>query len=186
MKYLPIVIGLGGVILIIAGIFISKNKTPNEPEFVVEKTDSGAARNDDGTKKIIVDVAGAVEKPGVYELPYNSRIADALIPAGGLSATADREAISKTINLAQKLTDGSKIYFPFLNDPPRPSGGVEVKSININSATLSELDTLVGVGAITAQKIVDNRPYQNISELVSKKVLGKATFDKIKDKLSVY
>lgn len=184
-KYLPIVIGVTGVILVIAGIFISKNKTSNEPEFVVEKNEiPGQARDDN--KKIIVDVAGAVERPGVYELPYNSRISEALITAGGLSATADREAISKTINLAQKITDGSKIYFPSLNDPPRPKGEVEVKSININTASMGELDSLVGVGTITAQKIIDNRPYQNISELVSKKVLGKATFDKIKDKLSVY
>lgn len=181
-KYLPVVIGVAGVILVIAGIFISKNKNPEtqQQDFVVEKVASKSG------VLLVIDVAGAVEKPGVYELPNNSRIADALIPAGGLSATADREAISKTINLAQKITDGSKIYFPFLNDPPRPKGEVEVNYININSATLSELDSLVGVGAITAQKIVANRPYQNISELVSKKALGQATFDKIKDKLSVY
>ena len=178
MKYLPIVIGLGGVILVITGIFISKNKNPEtqQQDFVVEKVASKSGG------LLVVDVAGAVEKPGVYELPNNSRIADALIPAGGLSAMADREAISKTINLAQKITDGSKIYFPFLNEKT----SVKNNTININSASLSELDTLVGVGAITAQKIIDGRPYLNTSDLVSKKILGKVTFDKIKDKLSVY
>lgn len=178
-KWLPIVTGLGGVILVIAGIFISQNKTSTEQDFIVE---TPLRQGFAGQEKIKVDIAGAVEKPGVYELPYNSRIADALIPAGGLAATADREAISKTINLAQKITDGSKIYFPSINEKSL----VKNSLVNINSATLSELDSLVGVGAITAQKIVDNRPYQNISDLVSKKILSKAAFDKIKDKLSVY
>ena len=58
--------------------------------------------------------------------------------------------------------------------------------ININSATLDELDKLPGIGPITAQKIIDNRSYQNISELVSRKVLGSSVYANIKDRLSVY
>jgi hypothetical protein len=69
-KWLPVVIGVGGIILIGVGILISQNKKVEEPEFVVEK-DSGRGQSDDGVKIIIVDVAGAVEKPGVYELPNN-------------------------------------------------------------------------------------------------------------------
>lgn len=177
-KWLPIVTGLGGAILVIAGLFIGNNKTSTEPEFLVEKSETASKSGG----FLVIDVSGAVERPGVYELPYNSRIADALIPAGGLSAQADREAISKTINLAQKLTDGSKIYFPSINEKSL----VKNSLVNINSSTLSELDSLIGIGSITAQKIIDNRPYQNISDLVSKKILSKAAFDKIKDKLSVY
>jgi competence protein ComEA len=167
------------------GILISQNKKVEEPEFVVEK-DSGRGQSDDGVKIIIVDVAGAVEKPGVYKLPNNSRTADALISAGGLSAAADREAVSKTINLAQKLTDGSKIYIPSINESNSFNQSNKSNLININFASLLELDSLEGVGPVTAQKIIDNRPYQNISDLVTKKVLGKAMFEKIKDKLSVY
>ena len=182
-KFVPLVIALAGVVLIIGGIVYPKIKT-EEPEVVVEKSET--ATSSTATKFIIVDVEGAVEKPGVYQIPYDSRIVDALIPAGGLSANADRNTISKTINLAQKLTDGTKIYFPEINNSNISNNSNATNLINVNNASITELDSLPGVGAITAQKIIDNRPYQNTSDLLTKKVVSSSVYSKIKDKLSVY
>jgi len=186
-KYLPFVVGLLGVVFIVIGIVVPKVKTP-QPEITIETggEEVKGVKTEQKLKIILVDVAGAVEKPGVYQLTNDSRIVDALIPAGGLSAKADRMYIAKTINMAQKLTDGSKVYIPFINEAVNIAETNITNMININSATLDELDKLPGIGPITAQKIIDNRSYQNISELVSRKVLGSSVYANIKDRLSVY
>lgn len=141
--------------------------------------------------KIKADIEGAVVKPGVYELAFGSRISDLLIIAGGLAEDADREWITKNLNQAGKVLDGGKMYIPRIDEVR--SGKLEVGTgsgtggesgmalIKINSASLSELDTLPGVGAVTAQKIIDGRPYQTIEELLSRKIIGKSVFEKIKD-----
>ncbi len=140
---------------------------------------------------ITVEASGEVMKPGVYELEVGSRINDLLIASGGLSANADREWVAKNINQAQKLIDGAKIYIP----KQETVNGVVVSSkqqvvreekININTASESELDTLVGVGPVTAKKIIDGRPYQIIEDLLNKKIVNKSTWEKIKEQVSVY
>ena len=146
-------------------------------------------------KVIKIDISGAVINPGVYTIKFDSRIQDALVLAGGLSAEADRDWISQRINLAQKLNDGAKIYIPKKSEQStdqNPSqskilGATENTTkdiISINSASKEQLDTLPGVGEVTAQKVIDGRPYQTIEELVSKKIIYKSTFEKIKDKIS--
>src|SRR3989344_3748650 len=69
-----------------------------------------------GTLEIVVDVAGAVEKPGLYRLPREARVNDALVAAGGFSADADRNWVEKYINLAQLLSDGIKLYIPTVSE----------------------------------------------------------------------
>ena len=140
--------------------------------------------------KILIDVGGAVEKPGIYEFSSEARVNDALVAAGGLSGEADRDWVSQNLNLAGKLTDGTKIYIPFQDsnkDGPRSNlqGPSLQERININTATLAELDTLWGVGPITAQKIIDNRPYAKIEELLEKKIVKTNVYEAIKDKITV-
>lgn len=141
-------------------------------------------------KGILVDVEGAVVKPGVYRIPFDGRIKDVIILANGLSENADREWVAKNINLAQKLVDGAKVYIPSISQNEKGKSqnytGGETGSININTASLSELDSLVGVGVVTAQKIIDNRPYGAIDELVSKKAVSKSVFEKIKGRISAF
>ena len=147
-------------------------------------------------RTIFVDVSGAVEKPQVVEVPYDSRVKDVLIAAGGLTPKADRNYVSKSINLAQKVQDGTKIYVPAQGEmvsvsAPQVSGnsgqlGIQGNLININEASESELDSLPGVGPVTAQKIISGRPYQEVSELVSKKIVNQSVFDKIRDKVAAY
>lgn len=144
------------------------------------------------SKLIKVDIEGAVQQPGLYSIPYDSRIADVLITAGGLSPKADRNYISRYINLAQRVSDGVKIYFPAEGE--NVSNSINQLSsnsinatrlVNINTADESELDGLPGVGPVTAQKIISARPYQEISELTSRGIVSKSVFEKIKGKISV-
>lgn len=147
----------------------------------------------------MVEIAGAVEKPGVYKLPLNSRVDDLLIVAGGLSATADRDWVSKNINRAAKLTDGQKVFIPDKQSgeaSANKSGGYQNIStvlgdkntslVNINTASAKELDSLPGIGQVYAQKIIEQRPYSTPEELVTKKVIPKSTYEKIKDRISVW
>ncbi len=153
--------------------------------------------------KISVDVEGSVVNPGVITLQTGSRVEDALKMAGGLKKDADFDYISVNINKAMKLTDGMKIYIPsktetsHSGDCTTSQNGIDVAQscgvvatlgkssqnttrISINMATLNQLDTLSGIGPVTAQKIIDNRPYQTLEELVSKKAVGQSVFEKIK------
>ncbi|MEK9207790.1 MAG: ComEA family DNA-binding protein, partial [Patescibacteria group bacterium] len=133
-------------------------------------------------------VEGAVMKPGVYKIGSNSRLVDALAAAGGMSEDANRDYVQKNINLAQKASDGLKIYVPRLGEQVLSASNSTSDSpgpvLNINSATFSDLDSLPGVGQVTADKIIQGRPYSDINELVERKIVGQAVFEKIKDKIS--
>lgn len=149
------------------------------------------------TEKLMVDVSGAVMKPGVYSFEVGSRIADAIEKAGGLSKSADQSYIAKTVNGAMKLTDGMKIYIPkvgesaaktITSDTTGGSGtvlGAQTGLISINTASPAQLDSLPGVGEVTAGKIIAGRPYGEVSELLSRKVVSSSVYEKIKDKISL-
>lgn len=150
-------------------------------------------------KELVVEVAGAVEKPGVYKLETGARVEDALILAGGLSADADRDWVEKMLNRAAKLTDGQKIFIPDKQSNSLSAnknvgyqnissvlGDKNEDLVNINTASAKELDSLPGIGQVYAQKIIEQRPYSNLEELVSKKVIPQSTYEKIKDKITVW
>lgn len=176
------------IVLIIVGLFQYFSPQKSGVEFV-----PADAKATVSASKIMVDVEGAVEKPGVYELESNARLQDAIASAGGLSAEADREYISKGVNLAQTVTDGLKIYIPKVGEQvagivSTANSGSSTSisgSVNINSASQSQLEDLPKIGPVTAQKIIDGRPYSSIEELLSKKVVGQATFEAIKDKITI-
>lgn len=184
---LPIGLSLVGIVLIIGGIFASglnRSKPKNFPkESLVESQ-----------RMISVDVSGAVVKPGVYQLKDSSRIEDAVLAAGGFAETANGGYISKYLNMAQKLVDGSKVYVPLEGE--QVSGAKNVGTVagaaganaqvNINIATQAELEALPGIGPVTASKIISDRPYQAAEDLLNKKVINKSVFEKIKDQLVVY
>ena len=141
--------------------------------------------------QVTVDVAGAVEKPGVYKMPSGSRIGDALVSAGGLSAQADREWVARTLNLAEPVKDGGKVYIPeksqIINS--QMANGEQSKSknlININTASVGELDSLPEIGEARAKAIIANRPYGSSAELVSKAKIPASVYAKIKDLVSIY
>lgn len=180
--WLPLSLGALGMIFFAYGLIGLFSSNQSASEEIVFEANEGSSE----TKSIFIDIEGAVVRPGLYKLPADSRIQDGLVVAGGLSATADREHISKNVNLATKLVDGTKIYIPFVGEAV---GGTAVPNglININFASESQLkDGLLGVGPATAQKIIAGRPYGSVDELLTKKIVGSKVFDQIKDKVSVY
>ena len=187
---------LGGLILLGLGVIFFRLNSADKPKIEIISPDSSQ-----GAATIFVDIQGAVEKPGVYELPANSRINELLIRAGGLSAEADREWVSKNINLAQKLQDGVKIYIPSQKEVRQFGGpalsttaggevagvsGTIAGKININTASQAQLESLWGIGEKRAADIIANRPYQSIEELVTKAKIPKSVVEKIKDKITIY
>ncbi len=188
--WIPIVIGSLGLICLGYGLIYLFGSSSNTNEIVFEAKDDSR----ESLKKIMVDVEGAVLNPGVYSLSEDSRIQDALVLAGGLSADANREWIAKSLNLAAKLSDATKIYIPSTNESfnlentslTENSLGITSKQININTANESELDTLYGVGPATAKKIIDNRPYSEINDLLSKNVVSSKVYEQIKDDITTY
>jgi competence protein ComEA len=142
-----------------------------------------------------VDVAGAVASPGIYTLLRGSLVADAVAAAGGAGGGADLDRINK----AMPLQDGAQVFVPrvaqpiptVINPPASPvparSGQTAVprKPVNLNTASLDELDTLPGVGPATAQRIVEGRPYGAVEDLMRVKGIGQGTFDKLKDHVTV-
>ena len=182
---IPIGLSLVGVVLIIGGM-VASGLTKPKIEYPKESIVSGI-------KKISVDVSGAVINPGVYQLDESKRIEDAVLAAGGLTETANGEYVSKYLNMAQKLSDGSKVYVPFEGEQASGSqgsgtvAGTQTSSqININTATQAELETLPGIASIRASNIISGRPYQVVEDLLNKKIVTKAVFEKIKEQLVVY
>lgn len=144
------------------------------------------------TEKIYIDLAGAVEEPDVYQVTSGARLKDVLVLANGLSAEADRIFFARNFNLARILQDQEKIYIPSKEEVEKEivksASAVKGEStqntsskININTASEAELDTLPSIGEITAQKIIENRPYNSVEELLEKKAVNKGQWEKIKE-----
>lgn len=136
-----------------------------------------------GPAEIWVDISGAVASPGVYRLPGGARIKDALVAAGGLTDKADRDFVSRAINLAARVADGDKIYIPAAGGE---AAGAATGRVNLNKATAGELESLSGIGSARAGAIIENRPYASVDDLVTKKILSAGVLDKIRDKIAVY
>lgn len=188
---------IGLLLCIIGGIQYLGSKTS---ESGIEFISAGSDEQTNNTS-ITVDVEGEVVNPGVYTIGSTSRVQDAIDAAGGFTEEADSGYISKRLNLAQIISDGTKVYIPKTGELDEDISVLGSNSINesistdlpvsnsdlvnINTASLDQLDTLPKVGPVTAQKIVDGRPYGATSDLVSKKVMGQKTFDGLKDKITV-
>lgn len=135
---------------------------------------------------VVVDVEGAVLRPGIIELPAGSRVADAVAAAGGYSAEADLAAAASQVNLAATLRDGQQIAVPLIGAAAGggSTGGASGGLVNLNTATPEELDALPGIGPVTVQKLVAARaeqPFASFEELVTRKVLTNSQLDKIRD-----
>jgi len=142
---------------------------------------------------ITVDVDGAVVRPGLITLPAGSRIGDAIMAAGGFGPAADARAAA-AINLAAALVDGDQVTVPDRatvtiagaatpSTVGGPAGGPSTGPIDLDRATVAELDTLPGIGPVTADKILaarDEAPFQRVDDLLTRKLVGPATFQKIK------
>lgn len=188
-----------GVILSLTGLIMIKmqSASPAAVEVISEsESEIGSA--------IVVEVAGAVKSPGVYEFQKDDRVADALERAGGISEEADLVWLEKYLNQAAVLQDGQKLYIPRVGEQSLGASAKNIdttqsscnngsavqspgtRSVNINSASQEELEALWGIGPVTAQNIIEHRPYSSVEELLQKKILKSNVYERNVDKLSVY
>jgi competence protein ComEA len=139
---------------------------------------------------ILVDVAGWVRRPGVYEFMGGARVIDAVEAAGGARPGAELQAL----NLAAPLVDGSQILVP-KQGAVVPAGATGSSTavagglVNVNSATAAELETLPGIGEVTAQAIIDfrteNGPFASVDELLDVTGIGDVTLENIRELVTV-
>ena len=200
-KIIFICTGLG---LLVGGFFLLK-PTPQTPVKEMNlQAEVAAVSKDSSTEKevkeepveqdlITVDVKGAVKSPGIYDLPVGSRVNDAVQKAGGLTEQAD----SKSINLAQKVSDEALVYVPTKGEEAASqqtgSGTVsstsKEKKVNLNKASLEELKQVKGLGGKRAQDIIDHREangkFKSVDELKKVSGIGAKTIEKLKDYVTV-
>jgi len=173
------------VVLVVAGKLLgARHSTVQRRAQVRLVGASGGSR-----AQLLVDVSGAVRRPGVYKLPAGSRINDALLEAGGATAKADLTLV----NRAATLTDGQQVLViekvsatsAAATPGGSSAGGAAVAPIHLNNATLEQLDELPGVGPATAQRIVDyrtaNGPFKSVDELDLVSGIGPAKLAELRD-----
>jgi competence protein ComEA len=197
-KYKNIVIG---VIIIIFGLSIyifnqmSGDKLVENvklPPLNETKKETKIQEVSKQTKKIIVDVKGAVKSPGVYESFVDDRVQDLIKKAGGFQEKADQ----KQVNLAEKVHDEMVIYIPVkgevigtdFNEPTR-GANQENGKVDINKASLEQLQTLTGIGPAKATAIIayrdKNGGFKKVEDLKNVTGIGDKTFEKLKDSIAV-
>ena len=171
-----------------AGIIDNKKKSldENTKELEIEKAP-------EESEEIMVHISGAVNSPGILRLDSSKRVVDALDLAGGARDDADLDRV----NLAARLHDEEKIYIPKVGEVQEnmttlvssPSSSGPASKININSADLSELTKIPGVGEKTAQKILDyraNNSFSSIEDIKNVPGIGDKKFESMKDYISTY
>ena len=203
-KIIVICTGLG---LLVGGFFLLKpapqtlvKETNLQAEVAAVPKDSTDEKEDGNQKEepveqdmITVDVKGAVKSPGIYDLPVGSRVNDAVQKAGGLTEQAD----SKSLNLAQKVSDEALVYVPTKGEEAasqqtgsgEPSSTSKDKKVNLNKASLEELKQVKGLGGKRAQDIIDHREtngkFKSVDELKKVSGIGAKTIEKLKDYVTV-
>jgi competence protein ComEA len=144
---------------------------------------ASSAEPGSASAEVVVAVSGKVRRPGLVRLPAGARVADAVAAAGGAQPGADLT----TLNLARRLVDGELIPVGVPTPPGAVAGpgAVDGGKVNINTATLAELDTLPGVGQVLAQRILDYRGsrggFGSVGELRNVDGIGTARFEELKD-----
>ena len=200
-KIIVICTGLG---LLVGGFFLLKPAPHTPVKETNLQAEVAAVSKDSSTEKevkeesveqdlITVDVKGAVKSPGIYDLPVGSRVHDAVQKAGGLTEEAD----SKSLNLAQKVSDEALVYVPTKGEESAsqqtasgttPSSSKE-KKVNLNKASLEELKQVKGLGGKRAQDIIDHREangkFKSVDELKKVSGIGAKTIEKLKDYVTV-
>jgi competence protein ComEA len=137
-----------------------------------------------GGGEIVVDVSGAVRRPGVYRMPGGARVVDAMQRAGGADASADLEAI----NRAARLTDGQQVVVPARGSVATAgAGGAPNGPIGLGSSTVEQLETIDGIGPVTAQKIIEYRDAHgglaSVEQLDDVSGIGPATMESLRSRL---
>ena len=201
-KIIVICTGLG---LLVGGFFLLKPAPQTPVKETNLQAEVAAVSKDSSIEKdvkkeepveqdlITVDVKGAVKAPGIYDLPVGSRVNDAVQKAGGLTEQAD----SKSLNLAQKVSDEALVFVPTKGEElasqqagsGAPYSTSKEKKVNLNKASLEELKQVKGLGGKRAQDIIDHREangkLKSVEELKKVSGIGAKTIEKLKDYVTV-
>jgi len=199
---------VGGLaVLAVVVIVVLRGPSAPAPELVLPKAETSApspsagrgvvgeaTAAEGGSAVVFVHAAGAVVNPGVYRVRDGGRVSDLLDAAGGPTAEADMDQL----NLAAKLTDGERVYLPRRGEAAPPPvggsgtagpGGAATVPVNLNSATLDQLDALPGVGPATASAILDYRQehgrFRNVEELIEVRGIGEAKLASLRSRVRV-
>jgi competence protein ComEA len=187
-----IALAVAGVVLGVAvavAVGLAGSGPPAEPPPALPAAEPPGVVSSRAAERIVVSVVGLVAKPGLVTLPDGARVADALRVSGGPVAGADLSAL----NLARRLSDGEQIYVgvpaPPGVDPAGSAGSAAAPGapakVDLNTAALDALDTLPGVGPVTAQRILDWRTehgrFTSVDQLREIDGIGPTRFDKLKD-----
>ena len=190
--------------LLVGGFFLLKPAPQTPVKETNLQAEVAAVSQDSSTEKeekeepleqdlITVDVKGAVKAPGIYDLPVGSRVNDAVQKAGGLTEQAD----SKSLNLAQKVSDEALVYVPTKGEEAASqqtasgttSSRNKEKKVNLNKASLEELKQVKGLGGKRAQDIIVHREtngkFKSVDELKKVSGIGAKTIEKLKDYVTV-
>jgi competence protein ComEA len=192
--------------LLLAGVGVALAVTAPRPSAIVpagnardEARASGSQDPLDGAQ-VVVQVSGAVLRPGLYHLGSGSRLADVIAAAGGYSPRVDAARAEAELNLASVVTDGTAIHVPSRDDPAALPGGGGASGggaggsrsasgpLDLNTATAEQLDTLPGIGPVTAAKIIAAREEQRfraVDDLRTRKLVGPSTFEKLRQLVTV-
>jgi competence protein ComEA len=142
-----------------------------------------SAHEAEGTNDVVVHVAGAVARPGVYRLPAGSRVTDAVRRAGGFARGANQDGI----NLAARLSDGQQVVVSGRGTAAASAPGGQSGPISLGSATVAQLDQVEGIGPVTAQKIIEFRDQHgglsSIDQLDEVDGIGPATMETLRSAL---
>lgn len=153
------------------------------PSAVAAPTDGGSIEIGGGGGDLVVDVAGAVRRPGVYRLPEGARVVDAIARAGGVAGSAVLEGI----NRAARLTDGQQVVVPGQAATAAAGAVAEDAPIGLGGATAEQLETIEGIGPVTAAKIVEYRDSQgglaSVEQLDEVSGIGPATMESLRARL---
>ena len=204
IKEYKIIVMCTGLGLLVGGFFLLKPAPQTPVKETNLQAEVAAVSKDLLTEKevkeepleqdlITVDVKGAVKSPGIYDLPVGSRVNDAVQKAGGLTEQAD----SKSLNLAQKVSDEALVYVPTKGEESASqqagsgtaSSTSKDKKVNLNMASLEELKQVKGLGGKRAQDIIDHREsngkFKSVDELKKVSGIGAKTIEKLKDYVTV-
>ncbi len=139
--------------------------------------------------ELVVDVAGAVQQPGLHRLRLGDRVADAIDAAGGYAPRVDLAAAGSSLNLAQPLADGTKVVVPELGTNAAAAAAAPGDDrIDLNAADQAALESLPGIGPVTAGKIMaarTERGFTSVADLLDRGIVGQAVYDDIADLVRV-
>jgi competence protein ComEA len=173
------------LIAVLVSLTVLLVRRPEPPRIVVQQPATRVVASPPVPALLVVHLSGEVIMPGVYQLPVGARIDDALKAAGGPTDSGDIQRL----NLAARLADGQQIVVPKRNNPILATFSVSPsptpERLNLNVASVAELDQLPGVGPVTAQRIVAYReqhgPFIRVEQLREAKLVNAPTFERIKE-----